>query len=319
MIRTRLYRDGRATDEDGPLDDAVGRTDEERVFVWVDVEEPTAEDLGALSDVLGLHPLIADDIAERRQRPRVERVGDHIFIVLRAGSADPDDDRSELQGIVGRRYLVTIHAPNVSVEPSAARWERQPELLDAAFAAYVLLDDTVGGYLSAIDRLEDRVDEAEDRVFSEESGAADPGLQRELFDLKRQAVHLRRAVSPLREGVELLQSLPSAASSEVAPYLRDVMGHVIRVVELADGIRDVVTSLLEVRVAQAANRMNDAMKKMSAWAGIVLVPTLIAGIYGMNFREMPELGWGLGYPFALALMAGSALGLYLVFRRRGWL
>ena len=124
---------------------------------------------------------------------------------------------------------------------------------------------------------------------------------------------------PLRQGIDLIQEDATIATPALAPYFRDVMDHVIRVVELADNVRDLLTSLLEVRVAQAANQLNEAMKSMTAWAGIVLVPTLIAGIYGMNFDHMPELAWQLGYPMALGVMAGSAIGLYVYFKRRGWL
>jgi magnesium transporter len=124
---------------------------------------------------------------------------------------------------------------------------------------------------------------------------------------------------PVRQIVDLLQEEPRFASPELSPYFRDVMDHAIRVVELTDNVRDLVTSLLEVRLAQASNQLNEAMKKMTAWAGIVLVPTLIAGIYGMNFDGMPELRWQLGYPMALGVMAAAAIGLYATFKRKGWL
>jgi magnesium transporter len=132
-------------------------------------------------------------------------------------------------------------------------------------------------------------------------------------------VQLRRVVSPLRQALDLLQEEPELVPPGLQPYYRDVMEHSLRVTELADNLRDLLTSLLEVRVSQVANRTNDTMKKRSAWAGIILVPTLIAGIYGMNFEQMPELTWSVGYPFALATMGGTALVLYLVFKRKGWL
>ena len=130
---------------------------------------------------------------------------------------------------------------------------------------------------------------------------------------------LRRAAMPLRHGIDLLQENPSLANTSLTPYYRDVMDHVIRVVELADNVRDLLTSLLEVRVAQAANRLNEVMKKLSAWAAIVLVPTLIAGVYGMNFDHMPEIDWQLGYPMAIGMMLSSSGILYLLFKRKDWL
>jgi magnesium transporter len=176
----------------------------------------------------------------------------------------------------------------------------------------------VDGYLTALEALEDEADALEDLVFEREGDAAEE-LQERLFRLKRDTVVLRRSAMPLRQGIDLIQEDATLAPPALAPYFRDVMDHVIRVVELADNVRDLLTSLLEVRVAQAANRLNEAMKSMTAWAGIILVPTLIAGIYGMNFDQMPELSWQLGYPMAIGLMAGAALGLYVYFKKRGWL
>jgi magnesium transporter len=185
---------------------------------------------------------------------------------------------------------------------------------------YVLIDEVVDGYLSIIEAFEDRADDLEDDVFSE--GAAEDGgiaLQERIFLLKREVVRLRRFAAPLRQALDLLQEDPKLAGSSLAPYYRDVTEHVIRVTELADNIRDLLTSLLEVRVSQVANRSNEIMKKLSAWAGIILVPTLIAGIYGMNFEGMPELRWALGYPAALGTMLFSGGILYVMFKRRGWL
>jgi len=144
-------------------------------------------------------------------------------------------------------------------------------------------------------------------------------LQERIFKHKRDATRLRRVALPLRPALDLLQEDPGIVRPPLLPYYRDLTEHVLRVADLSDNIRDLLTSLLEVRVAQVANHMNAIMKKQSAWAGIILVPTLIAGIYGMNFRHMPELGWAGGYPAALTLMLGSAVVLYAVFKRRDWL
>jgi magnesium transporter len=190
---------------------------------------------------------------------------------------------------------------------------------EAGFAIYALLDEVVDGYLTAVEALEDEADDLEDLVFERDAEGDAETLQQRLFRLKRDTVVLRRSAMPLRQGIDLIQEDATIATAALAPYFRDVMDHVIRVVELADNVRDLLTSLLEVRVAQAANRLNEAMKSMTAWAGIVLVPTLIAGIYGMNFDHMPELSWQLGYPMAIGVMAGSAIALYVYFKKRGWL
>ncbi len=186
----------------------------------------------------------------------------------------------------------------------------------------MLLDEVVDGYLDVIDRLEDLSDEVEERVFGDDVAE---DLQEELFRLKRKVVRFRRAVAPMREVLDLLGE-SEVVTPPLVPYYRDVQDHVIRAIELTDNIRELLTSALEARLAQisnrlaeASNRMNVVMKHLSGWAAIILVPTLIAGIYGMNFRHMPELGWQIGYPFALATMAVSALILYRVFKKRDWL
>ena len=323
MITATLYRDGRRTDEPVDLDSCARLAAEPGAFLWLDVTAPAAGDLERLASQFGIHPLTVEDMAKGRQRTKIELFQDYAFIVLRPVDVSEGGEISdtEMHALAGEGYLVTLRFdPSIPYDEVVRRWERQPELQSAGFAVYVLIDEVVDGYLTAIERLEDLVDEAEDLVFGEHDGEGEaPGTQERLFHLKRAVVRLRRFAMPLRQGVDLVQEQPSLANPALTPYFRDVMDHSLRVLELADNIRDVLTSLLEVRVAQAANRLNEVMKKLTGWAGIVLVPTLIAGIYGMNFREMPELGWGLGYPFALVLMAGSSLTLYLVFKKRDWL
>jgi magnesium transporter len=323
MITAILYRDGRRTDERVDLARAARVAAEPDVFLWLDMTAPTEDELSMLADQFGVHPLTVEDMGKGRQRTKIELFKDYAFIVLHPVQVSEEGQASdgEVHALAGEGYLVTLRFdPSLSFDEMMRRWERQPELQSAGFAVYVLIDEVVDGYLTAVERLEDLVDEAEDLVFAEQDGQGDDaGIQERLFRLKREVVRLRRFSMPLRQGIDLIQEQPALASPALAPYFRDVMDHALRVAELADNVRDVLTSLLEVRVAQAANRLNEVMKKLTGWAGIVLVPTLIAGIYGMNFHQMPELGWGLGYPFALALMAGSSLALYLVFKKRDWL
>jgi magnesium transporter len=323
MITATLYRDGRRTDETVDLSRVASLAAEPDTFLWLDVTPPAEADLPMLAERFGIHPLTIEDMAKGRQRTKIELFHDYAFMALRPLRVDETGvvSDSEVHALAGAGYLVTLRFDrSLPIDEVVRRWERQPELHSAGFAVYVLIDEVVDGYLTAIERLEDLVDEAEDLVFAEDDGQGDgQAIQERLFHLRRAVVRVRRFAMPLRQGVDLVQEQPSLASPALTPYFRDVMDHALRVLELADNIRDVLTSLLEVRVAQAANRLNEVMKKLTAWAGIVLVPTLIAGIYGMNFQQMPELGWGLGYPFALLLMGGSALALYLVFKRRDWL
>jgi magnesium transporter len=330
MIQVRAFRDGTPVPDDLTLCDAERLIDVERCFVWIDVTDPQGDEVDALGAIFALHPLTIEDAHHRHQRPKVELFEGYAFVVvhplaIRDGADGDELVDQELHAFVGPRYIATIRygAEPFSLKGVEHRWLGQPEMLAAeggGFATYVLVDEVVDGYLSIVEAFEDRADDLEDDVF-EEPATEDEGsdLQERIFRLKREVVRLRRFAAPLRQSLDMIQEEPKIAGSKLQPYYRDVSEHVLRVTELADNIRDLLTSLLEVRVSQVANRMNDIMKKLSAWAGIILVPTLIAGVYGMNFSNMPELGWSVGYPAALGTMLLSSGILYLVFKRKGWL
>jgi magnesium transporter len=330
MIQVRAFRDGTPVADDLGLGDAERLIDEERCFVWIDVTEPQGDEVDALGAIFALHPLTIEDAHHRHQRPKVELFEGYAFVVVHplAMRDGPDGGElvdQELHAFVGPRYIATIR---YGIEPFSLkgvehRWLGQPEMLaeeGGGFATYVLVDEVVDGYLSIIEAFEDRADDLEDDVFEEPVTEGEGSeLQERIFRLKREVVRLRRFAAPLRQALDMIQEEPKIAGSKLQPYYRDVSEHVLRVTELADNIRDLLTSLLEVRVSQVANRMNDIMKKLSAWAGIILVPTLIAGVYGMNFSNMPELRWSVGYPAALGTMLLSSGILYVVFKRKGWL
>ena len=327
MITCRVFVDGKATDERVDPSDAGAFLAREDAFLWLDSMDPTDDDLAVLQSTFALHPLTIEDVKHRHQRPKVEIFQDHASVVLRPIElTDGAMIEKELHAFVGKRFIVTLRpSPVYDVAEIASRWERQPELFreGGGYAIYVLIDEVVDDYLSAVERFEDNVDELEDEVFSDERGGRDPAevgdVQQHLFQLKREVVRLRRFAMPVRQGLDLLQERPEIATPPLGPYFRDVMDHVIRVVELADNIRDLLTSLLEVRVAQAANRLNDIMKRVTSWGAVILVPTMVAGIYGMNFRHIPELGWRFGYPLALVTMFVAAAGVWWFFRRKDWL
>ena len=330
MIQVRAFRDGTPVADDLSLGDAERLIDEERCFVWIDVTDPQGDEVDALGAIFALHPLTIEDAHHRHQRPKVELFEGYAFVVVHplAMRDGPDGGElvdQELHAFVGPRYIATIRygTEPFSLKGVEHRWLGQPEMLareGGGFATYVLVDEVVDDYLSIIEVFEDRADDLEDDVFEEPVAEGEGSeLQERIFRLKREVVRLRRFAAPLRQSLDMIQEEPKIAGSKLQPYYRDVSEHVIRVTELADNIRDLLTSLLEVRVSQVANRMNDIMKKLSAWAGIILVPTLIAGVYGMNFANMPELGWSVGYPAALGTMLLSSGILYVVFKRRGWL
>jgi magnesium transporter len=329
VITSRVFVDGKPSDEQIAPADAGAVLAREDAFLWLDSVDPTDEDLAQLQATFGLHPLTIEDVKHRHQRPKVELYQDYAFVVLRPIELTADDMiEQELHAFVGPRFIVTLRpSPVCDIEEVVGRWTRQPELLreGGGFAIYVLIDEVVDDYLSAVERFEDDVDELEDQVFSSDDGGGDleggkgPDVQQNVFRLKRQVVRLRRFAMPVRQGLDLLQERPQIATQPLGPYFRDVMDHVIRVVELADNIRDLLTSLLEVRVAQAANRLNEIMKRVTSWAAVILVPTLIAGIYGMNFRGMPELRWQFGYPMAIAFMVVAGGGVWWFFKRKDWM
>ena len=323
VITSRIYRSGRL-EEEAPFDAAHVRScreDRER-RIWIDVIEPSDDELGELQATLGLHELSVEDSRRWGQRSKVEFYERYVFVAVHGIALGADDELidSELHLFVGEDlYLLTIRrAPLLPLDHTVARSQREHHLAaeGIGFYLYALLDDIVDGYLDAVERIEDLSDDIEQAVFEDE---AEDGLQERIFLLKRRIVRFRRAVAPLREVIDLLHERDDVVTRALAPYFRDVLDHVIRTLELVDNIRELLTSALEARLAQASNRLNVVMKKLSAWAGIILVPTLVAGIYGMNFTDMPELSWRLGYPMALAIMAVSAGALYVVFRRRDWL
>ncbi|HEV8089685.1 MAG TPA: magnesium and cobalt transport protein CorA [Actinomycetota bacterium] len=324
MITVRVFRDGGAdegTIEPSQIAECLAKGD---AFVWFDASAPTADDIAALGQAFNLHPLTLEDIGHRRQRPRVELFEHYAFITLRPLTLNEKLVEHELHVVVGSRFMGTLrYGPEpYSIDEVVKRWERQPELLKTdpgAFAVYVLFDEIVDGYLTIVEQLEDKADDLEDLVFADDPSIDGSQIQERIFLVKREVVKLRRFASPMRQGLDLLQEQPGFVQATLLPYFRDVTEHAIRVFELADNIRDVLTSLLELRVAQVANHLNVVMKKLTAWAGILLVPTLIAGIYGMNFRNMPELGWRFGYAGALVVMGGSAFALYVMFKKKDWL
>jgi len=305
------------------IGEAAATVARDGAFLWVDAVDPSDEDLDDLERAFRLHPLTIEDVKHRHQRPKVELYQDYAFVVLRPIQLTDDDlIEQEVHAFVGRGFIVTLRpSPAFEMEEVVGRWERQPELFreGGGFAVYALIDQVVDDYLSAVERFEDDADNLEDEVFAREGARDEADVQQKLFRLKREIVRLRRFAMPVRQGVDLIQEHRDLVSTPLGPYYRDVMDHVIRVVELADNIRDLLTSLLEVRVAQAANSLNEIMKRVTSWGAVILVPTLIAGIYGMNFKNMPELRWQMGYPIALAVMVIAGGGVWWFFKKKNWL
>ncbi len=327
MLTVRAYRDGGLVEE-GPFDAAsVAHARDVATRVWVDAVDPTVEELQRLQRSFDLHELSIEDSRNWGQRAKIERFRDHDFIVvhgLSLGAGDDLEDR-EVHLYVGRSFVVSIRrTPLFDFHTSFERLARRDDLEreGVGYHLYVLVDEVVDGYLDVVERLEDttdRIQERVDRADGEFEEHPERPLVSDIFRVRRTVARLRRLVVPMREVVDQLQESPGLVTPALGPYYRDVEDHVIRTIELIDNVRDILTSAREVQLALESMRLNVVMKKVTSWAAIILIPTLIAGIYGMNFRHMPELSWQIGYPLALGMMTLAAGALYWVFKRRDWL
>ena len=320
-ITCRLYRDGVLKEEAFDPARVSDLIQEEGARVWLDVQDPTEDELTLVAEEFDLHPVSVEDTRHRGQRPKIEFFDRYFLIVLHALSLNDRDELvdSEIHAFAGNRYLLTLrYAPAFDLSPVLKRWDRRPDHTTegGGFLLYALLDEIVDRYFAVVERFEDLSEDIEDRVFADRP---DPNIQEAIFRLKRQVVTFRRLVMPLRDVLDLIQGQAGFVTPLLQPYYRDVADHVIRTLEFVDSIRDLLTTALEAELSQVSNRMNEIMKKLTSWAAISLIPTLIAGIYGMNFAHMPELGWRYGYAYALGLMLLSALMLYRAFKRRDWL
>lgn len=291
-------------------------------FIWVGLAEPTVAEIQPLIDILGLHPLAAEDAVHGRQRPKLERYGDELFVVSKTVHyVDHEEvvEVGDLLAFVGRRFLVTVrHGSGIDIPKIRQELEHEPDRLAGgpAVALHALLDLMVDDYAAALDGVEQDVDEVQDRVFS----TAGVQHSQRIFLLKREAMAFRQAVVPLRDPLaDLATQELSAVPVELRAYFRDVEDHLLRVIDRINGLDMVLSSALDANIAQVGIRQNEDMRKMSAWLAMGAVPTVVGAIYGMNFDNIPELSWRYGYPFAIGIIAITCFALYRNFKRRGWL
>lgn len=321
----RLYRHGLLEDErlDPSRIDEVLR--EPGALVWLDIQGPTEEATTKLGEEFGFHELALEDALHPHQRPKVEQYGSYFFLVAYAVTLNGEDlTKHELAAFVGRNYLVTVRKePILDLAPVVERWDAHSTMAKegGGYLLYILLDEIVDGYFDCLDVMEERTADAEDLIFgTADRPGGDPGAQTSIFHLKKQLLQFRRAVVPLRDVLDVMQRrLIDVVTEPLEPYYRDVYDHVLRVADSIDVTRDILSSALDAHLSVVSTRLNVVMKHLTSYAAIILVPTLIAGIYGMNFRTLPELTWRYGYGYALALMFGSASLLYWMFKKRDWL
>ncbi|WP_028800629.1 magnesium and cobalt transport protein CorA [Streptomyces sp. 142MFCol3.1] len=337
VVQAALYRDGVRVSAPASLADTFRELREQPAgMAWIGLARPTESELLSLAAEFDLHPLAVEDAMEAHQRPKLERYGETLFVVLRAArylDAPEEVDFGELHVFVGPDFVITVRheaAPDLSAV--RRRMEDSPELLKLGPEAvlYAILDSVVDGYVPVVAGVQNDIDEIETEVFR-----GDPEVSRRIYELSREMVEFQRATRPL---VGMLHGLMAGfakygTDEELQRYLRDVADHVTHTSERVDGFRQALTDILTVNatlvtqqqnaemraLAEAGFEQNEEIKKISAWAAILFAPTLVGTIYGMNFQSMPELHWGFGYPFAIGLMGVVCVSLYVIFKRRDWL
>lgn len=297
-------------------------------FIWLGLHAPEGAEMTGVADAYGLHELAVEDAVHAGQRPKLERFGDVWALALRTAryvSHPALTDTSEvvetghLMLFIGDRFVITVrHGDGVALAPVRAELERKQELLRQGpwAVAYAVTDRVVDLYLEVAFEIEQDLDELEEDVFSRDSST---DRIQGIYQLKRELVEFKRAVVPLHRPLLTLVSEDSPAPAEVRRYFGDVQDHLTRTAEQVNSFDEVLNSILQARLAQVTVDQNNDMRKIAAWAAIAAVPTMIAGVEGMNFEYMPELHARYGYPIVLALMVGAAFALYRSFRRSGWL
>jgi magnesium transporter len=337
VVQAALYRDGVRVSSPATLAETFRELrDQPSGMAWIGLARPTEAELLSLAAEFDLHPLAVEDAMEAHQRPKLERYGDTLFVVLRAArylDAPEEVDFGELHVFVGPDFVITVrHGAAPDLSAVRHRMEESPDLLRLGPEAvlYAILDAVVDGYAPVVAGVQNDVDEIETEVFR-----GDPEVSRRIYELSREMVEFQRATRPL---VGMLHGLMAGFSKygtdeELQRYLRDVADHVTHTSERVDGFRQALTEILTVNatlvtqqqnaemraLAEAGFEQNEEIKKISSWAAILFAPTLVGTIYGMNFTHMPELSWSFGYPFAIGLMGVVCGSLYVIFKRRDWL
>jgi magnesium transporter len=326
IVDSAIYVDGKRTESSGL--EGIRRTCSERDgFAWIGLVEPDEKELTSVIREFDLNEIAARAAIRTHQRPKVERYGETFFVVLKTAHYMDEEERvefGEIQIFLGPDFVVTVrHGEESSLEEARKALEGEAGLLRRGTGAvlWAVVNKVVGDYEPVVDGLGNDVEEIEEQVFG-----GNAAVSRRIYELSREVLQFRRAAQPLAKVLEHLSGESNGLDHDVVRRLRSAHDHVLRISEQIDGFRELLSNILNVNLTLVSVQQNAAMQrqnvqvqKISAWAAIVAVPTLITGIYGMNFRYMPETHWLLGYPLALALMLVISGLLYLGFRRAGWL
>jgi magnesium transporter len=320
LINCVAYQEGRklADIDKREISDYVARPD---CFVWVALKEPTEAEMAEMQEEFGLHELAVEDAQHGHQRPKIEEYADSLFVVLSTIEVAGDElHTGEMNVFVGKNYILTVrHRTERGFQDVRARCEREPELLrhGSGYVLYVLMDAVVDRYFPVLEAVETKLEAAEEQLFVR--GSARANIE-ELYYVKQQLTTLKHAAGPLLEtSGKLLGGRVPPVCIGLGEYFRDVYDHLIRLNQSIDSLRDTVNTAIQVNVAMITYGETEVTKRLAAWAALIAVPTFIASLYGMNFKNMPELEWPFGYPLVLAIMAAFDLYFWYRFRKAGWL
>ena len=321
LVNCVAYQEGRklADIDMREIRSYVGRPD---CFVWVGLKDASEEELTAMQEEFDLHPLAVEDARKGHQRPKIEEYGDMVFVVLHMIEPAGEELRvGEVAVFVGRNYVLTVRIRTErGFQDVRTRCEREPELLrhGSGYVLYALMDAVVDRYIPVLDALESELEQVEQRIFA--SGTSARANIEALYYVKQKLMTLKHAAGPLLDAVGRLYGgrVPHVCAG-LGEYFRDVSDHLVRVNLTIDSVRDTVTTAIQVSLATITIGESEVTKRLAAYAALVAVPTMIAGVYGMNFEHMPELKWELGYPFSIWVMVLVDVALFWKFRKAGWL
>ncbi len=323
MPRTRCYSKGVLIDEDFSLDDVSEHLQHESSVVWVDMCAPDMRDLQLVADELGLHALAVEDATSGRERPKFVRYNGHSFLTVYAVRLDMSTGElvtSEIAAFITSAALVTVRKDEMfPIDKLLSQWDDNEDLTRFGVGALVhgLLDFVVDGHFDAVESLDDGIEQLEDLLFDDRPHDVD--VQRRSFELRKSLVLLRRVVLPMREVVNsLMRRDVGLVHEEMTHYYQDVYDHVLRATEWTESLRDLVSTILETNVTMQGNRLNVITKKVTSWAAIIAVPTAITGFYGQNL-PYPGFSQESGFIASSVLIVMLSGGLYISFKRRGWL
>jgi magnesium transporter len=324
LINCAAYQSGRKLG-DIAVEDISDYLARPECFVWVALKDPDATEMAAMKEEFDLHALAIEDVMNGNQRPKIEEYGDTLFTVLHTIEIGEDGELilGQVNVFAGPNFVLSVrHRAQQGFQDVRARCEREPELLKegAGFVLYALIDSVVDRYMPVLEVLSSEIEELEDRIFERNGVAASREIIQDLYSLKRRLVILQHHVSPLVEAVGKLVGgrIPQICTGMQA-YFRDVYDHLVRVSNMIDARREMIVTAIQVNLGMISLAESEVTKRLGSFAALFAVPTMIAGIYGMNFQSIPELHYQYGYPVCLGVMVAIDVILYFLFRRAGWL